>query len=88
MIEKLKDLEQEAMDYIDPEVYESIVSNVMCQEDQEVYQAGYIDGLQTAINMLAEETETMSYSVDIGDMFPDDDEEEEAAQEYPEIYDN
>ena len=86
MIEKLKDLEQEAMDYIDPEVYESIVSNVMCQEDQEVYQAGYIDGLQTAINMLAEETETMSYSVDIGDMFPDDD--EDIAQEYDEIYDN
>ena len=86
MIEKLKDLEQEAMDYIDPEVYESIVSNVLCQEDQEVYQAGYIDGLQTAINMLAEEAETMSYSVDMKDVFPDDD--EDIAQEYDEIYDN
>ena len=51
MIEKLKDLEQEAMDYIDQEVYESIVSNVMEEGEQWIYQAGYIDGLQTAINM-------------------------------------
>ena len=87
MIEKLKDLEQEAMDYIDPQVYESIVSNVMCQEDHEIYQAGYIDGLQTAINILAEESETMSYSVEMEDIFPADD-DEDIAQEYDEIYDN
>ena len=87
MIEKLKELEQEAMDYIDPEVYESIISNVLCQEDQEVYQAGYIDGLQTAINMLAEEAETMSYTVEMEDIFPDDDEEEDIIQEYDEITD-
>ena len=86
MIEKLKDLEQEAMDYIDPEVYESIVSNVMEEGEQWIYQAGYIDGLQTAINMLAEEAETMSYSVEMEDIFPDDD--EDVAQEYDEIYDN
>ena len=86
MIEKLKDLEQEAMDNIDPEVYESIVSNVMEQYDQEIYQAGYIDGLQTAINVLAEQSETMSYSIDVEDMFPDDD--EDTIQEYDEIYDN
>ena len=86
MIEKLKDLEQEAMDNLDPEVYESIVSNVMEQYDQEIYQAGYIDGLQTAINVLAEQSETMSYSIDVEDMFPDDD--EDTIQEYDEIYDN
>ena len=86
MIEKLKDLEQEAMDNLDPEVYESIVSNVMEQYDQEIYQAGYIDGLQTAINVLAEQSETMSYSIDVEDMFPDDD--EATIQEYDEIYDN
>jgi hypothetical protein len=50
-----------------------------------VYQSGYIDGLQTAIRLLAEESETMSYSIDIDDMFPDDD--EEIAQEYDEITD-
>ena len=85
MIEKLKDLEQEAMDHIDSEVYESIVSNVMEEGEQWIYQAGYIDGLQTAINILAEESETMSYSIDMEDIF--DDEEEDIAQEYDEITD-
>tara|TARA_R110002012_G_scaffold94931_1_gene229754 strand:+ start:253 stop:507 length:255 start_codon:yes stop_codon:yes gene_type:complete len=84
MIEKLKELEQEAMDNLDPEVYDAIVSNVMEQYDQEIYQAGYIDGLQTAIRILAEQSETMSYSIDIDDMFPD---EENTAQEYDEITD-
>ena len=86
MIEKLKDLEQEAMDNLEPETYDAIVSNVMEKYDQEIYQAGYIDGLQTAIRMLAEESETMSYSVEMEDIFPDDD--EDVAQEYDEIYDN
>ena len=85
MIEKLKDLEQEAMDHIDSEVYESIVSNVMEEGEQWIYQSGYIDGLQTAINILAEESETMSYSIDMEDIF--DDEEEDIAQEYDEITD-
>tara|TARA_B100001250_G_C19732590_1_gene759236 strand:+ start:642 stop:890 length:249 start_codon:yes stop_codon:yes gene_type:complete len=75
MIEKLKDLEQEAMDNLDPEVYDEIVSNVMEESEQWIYQAGYIQGLQTAINILAEESETMSYSIDIEDIFPEDDEE-------------
>ena len=86
MIEKLKDLEQEAMENLTPEEYEAITSNVMDDYDQQVYQSGYIDGLQTAIRILAESDEAMSYSVDIGDMFPDDD--EDIAQEYDEIYDN
>lgn len=72
MIEKLKDLEQEAMDNLDPEVYDAIVSNVMEQYDQEIYQAGYIDGLQTAINVAAEESSTMSYTVEIDEMFGED----------------
>ena len=56
MIEKLKELEQEAMDNLEPEVYDDIVSNVLEQYEQEIYQAGYIDGLQSAI-MIASETE-------------------------------
>ena len=84
MIEKLKDLEQEAMDNLNPEAYDAIVSNVMEQYDQEIYQAGYIDGLQTAINIAAEESKTMSYSINIDDMFHD---EEDVAQEYDEITD-
>ena len=74
-IEKLKYLEQEAMDNIDPETYDNIVSNVLCDYDRDVYQAGYIDGLQTAIRILSENSETMSYSIDMEDVFPEDDEE-------------
>ena len=77
MLEKLKDLEQEAMDNLSPEEYDAITSNVMDEYDQQVYQSGYIDGLQTAIRMLAEESETMSYSVEIDDIFDDVDEDED-----------
>jgi len=72
MIRKLKDLEQEAMDNLDPDTYESIVSNVLGQEDQEVYQSGYIDGLQTAIRLLSENDSSMSYSVELEDIFDDE----------------
>ena len=72
MIEKLKDLEQEAIDNLDPDTYESIVSNVLDQEDQEVYQSGYIDGLQTAIRLLSENVSSMSYSVELEDIFDDE----------------
>ena len=85
MIGKLKELEQEAMDELTPDEYEAIVSNVLDDYDRPIYQSGYIDGLQTAIRMLSEDSETMSYSIDIEDIFPDDD--EDIAQEYDEITD-
>ena len=72
MIEELKELEQEAMDNLAPETYDAIVSNVLCQEDQEVYQAGYIDGLQTAIRLASEDNTSMSYTVEIDEMFGED----------------
>jgi len=72
MIEKLKDLEQEAMDNLDPDTYDTIVSSVLSQEDQEVYQSGYIDGLQTAIRLLSENDSSMSYSVELEDIFDDE----------------
>ena len=75
MIEKLKDLEQEAMDELTPEEYEAIVSNVLGDYERPRYQAGYIDGLQTAIRIASENDSTMSYSVEMEDIFPEDDEE-------------
>ena len=75
MIEKLKDLEQEAMDNITPEDYLAITSNILEEEDQMTYQCGYIDGLQTAIRIMSENSDTMSYSVEMEDIFPSDDEE-------------
>ena len=75
MIEKLKDLEQEAMDNLEPETYMAITSNVMGKYEQEIFLAGYIDGLQTAIRILAEESETMSYSIEMEDIFDDEEED-------------
>mgnify|MGYP003125894127 CR=1 FL=1 len=77
MIEQLKDLEQEAMDNITPEDYMAITSNILEEEDQMTYQCGYIDGLQTAIRIMSENSDTMSYSVEMDEIFPSDDEEQE-----------
>ena len=74
-IEKLKDLEEEAMDNLDPEVYDEITSNVMEEGEQWIYQSGYIDGLQTAIRVLSEDDSSMSYSIEIEDIFDDEDED-------------
>ena len=75
MIEKLKDLEQEAMDELTPEEYEAISEDVMDDYQRPIYTTGYIDGLQTAIRIMSENSETMSYSIDMEDIFPEDDEE-------------
>ena len=77
MIDILKDLEQEAMDNITPEDYMAITSNIMEEEDQVRYQCGYIDGLQTAIRIMSENSDTMSYSVEMDEIFPPDDEQQE-----------
>ena len=77
MIEKLKDLEQEAMDELTPEEYMAITSNVLDDYDRPVYQSGYIDGLQTAIRIMSENDSKMSYSIDMEDIFPEDDIEDE-----------
>jgi len=77
MIDILKDLEQEAMDNVTPEDYMAITSNIMEKEDQVRYQCGYIDGLQTAIRIISENSDTMSYSVDISEIFDDEEENED-----------
>ena len=77
MIEKLKELEQEAMDSVTPEEYEAITQDTMDEYDQTVYQCGFIDGLQTAIRMLSENDSSMSYTVEMEDIFLDDEEKDE-----------
>jgi len=72
MIEKLKDLEQEAMDELTPEEYMAITSNVLDDYDRPIYQSGYIDGLQTAIRIASEDSSTMSYTIESKDMFDHD----------------
>ena len=77
MIEKLKDLEQEALDNLDPEVYDEITSNVMEEGEQWISQSGYIDGLQTAIRILSENDSTMSYTIEMEDIFDDEEQNED-----------
>ena len=77
MIEKLKDLEQEALDNLTPEEYEAISEDVMDDYQRPIYQTGYIDGLQTAIRILSENSETMSYSIDMEDIFDNEEEVDE-----------
>ena len=81
MIEKLKDLEQEAMDNLTPEEYEAISEDVMDDYQRPIYMTGYIDGLQTAIRIMSENSETMSYSVDMEDIFDEDEEEMHGAED-------
>ena len=77
MIEELKELEQEAMDELTPEDYMAITSNVLGDYDRPIYQSGYIDGLQTAIRLLSENDSSMSYSVEMEEMFPHDEDIED-----------
>ena len=74
MIEKLKDLEQEALDNLTPEEYEAISEDVMDDYQRPIYQTGYIDGLQTAIRLASENDTSMSYTVELEEIFDDEDE--------------
>jgi len=71
MIEKLKDLEQEAMDNLTPEEYEAISEDIMDDYQRPIYQTGYIDGLQTAIRLLHEEetADNDNYSIEMDEIF-------------------
>ena len=80
MIQKLKDLEQEAMDELDPENYEIVkdqlstlskIDNGLYHLDN-VYKTAYIDGLQAAILAASENSGVHSYTVEIEDIFDDE----------------
>ena len=75
MINKLKELEQEAMDSIDVDTYDDITGDVLDDYRRPIYLCGYIDGLQTAIRVMSENSETMSYSIDMEDIFDDEEED-------------
>ena len=73
MIEKLKDLEQEAMDNLTPEKYEAISEDIMDDYQLPIYKTGYIDCLQTAIRLLHEEeiADNNDYSINMDEIFDD-----------------
>ena len=72
MIQKLKDLEQEAMDELTSEDYEYVkekVNSISTSYERTFYKAGYIDGLQAAIVAASENSDTNSYTIEIDDIF-------------------
>ena len=50
----------------------AITSNVLGDYDRPIYQAGYLDGLQTAIRIASENSTDMSYTVEVDEMFGED----------------
>ena len=61
------------MDNLLPEVYDDIKSGTLDDYSKDIYQAGYLDGLQTAIRVASEDSTDMSYTIEIDDIFDDED---------------
>ena len=76
MIEKLKDLEQQLMDELEPEVYEKVKYIVdkydLTSHERNLYKCGYLDGLQAAIVIANEDNGTHSYTIEIDDIFDEE----------------
>ena len=72
MIQKIKDLEEQAMDELDPEAYDSVKDLLLgkvTNHEQALYRAGYLDGLQAAILAASEDSSDHSYTLNIDDLF-------------------
>ena len=73
MIQKLKDLEQQLMDELEPEVYEKVKYIVekynLTGHERSLYKCGYLDGLQAAIVAVSEDSSDHSYTLNIDDLF-------------------
>ena len=72
MIQKLKDLEEQAMDELNPEDYDSVKDLLLVKvtnHEQALYKSGYIDGLQAAILAASEDSSDHSYTLNIDDLF-------------------
>ena len=78
MIEKLKKLEQEIMDELDPEVYVSkrlsLDLDRLSDDERGFYLTGYLEGLQRAILLASEDSSTMSYEIDLDQVYDDNEE--------------
>ena len=72
MLEKLKDLEQQLMDELEPEVYEKVKYIVekydLTGHERNIYKCGYLDGLQAAI-VVASDNAAHSYTLNLDDIF-------------------
>ena len=75
MLEKLKDLEQQLMDELEPEVYEKgkyiVETYDLTGHERNIYKCGYLDGLQAAIVIASDGQEyiNQSYTLNLDDIF-------------------
>ena len=74
MIERLKDLEQQIMDEVTPEAYDRVKDiinkyNNLTGHEHALYKSGYLDGVQTAIRIASENSDTQSYTLNLDDIF-------------------
>tara|TARA_R110002020_G_scaffold4913_1_gene21116 strand:- start:176 stop:397 length:222 start_codon:yes stop_codon:yes gene_type:complete len=72
MIQKIKDLEEQAMDELNPEDYDNIKDLLLgkiTNHEQALYKSGYIDGLRAAILAASEDSSDHSYTLNIDDLF-------------------
>ena len=78
MIEKLKKLEQEIMDELDPESYVSkrlsLDLDRLSDDERGFCLTGYLEGLQRAILLASEDSNTMSYEIDLNQVYDDNEE--------------
>jgi hypothetical protein len=78
MIEKLKKIEQEIMDELDPEVYVtkrlSLDLDRLSNDERGFYLTGYLEGLQRAILLASEDSSTMSYEIDLNQVYDNNEE--------------
>ena len=72
MLEKLKNLEQQLMDELEPEVYEKVKYIVdkydLTGHERNLYKCGYLDGLQAAI-VVANDNAAHGYTLNLDDIF-------------------
>ena len=72
MIQRLKDLEQQLMDELEPEVYEKVKYIVekynLTGHERNLYKCGYLDGLQAAI-VVASDSAVDNYTLNLDDIF-------------------
>ena len=66
------------MDELDPEVYVnkrlSLDLNRLSDDERGFYLTGYLEGLQRAILLASEDSSTMSYEIDLDQVYDDNEE--------------
>ena len=72
MIKRLENLLNDAHVELSTEEYECAKELMLDDYEYKIYQTGYIDGLKTALAILAENDSSHSYTIEMEDIFDDE----------------